>query len=575
MSHPSSRQAGRLRLDVLLLVIVVLAAGLRLLHVSAPYAEAHRWRQVMNADIARNFFRGPFDILHPRVSWGGTEEHVGIELPLYQALVAAVYGVVGEQEIVGRLLSIAFSCATVVLLYWLGLTCFGRGAGRGAALFFAVSPSAVFFGRTFLSDVPMLFFSVAAVLAYLRYLTTGRKALAVVGAIATALACLTKLSAVVILAPVVYQAWSLRRWTIWKDRWLWGGIGAALGVTVAWYWHAELIHQSTGLGVAVFSPAGGYGPAIEAFANSWEQPSIWSDSLLDGQIYLTLLTRAWSLHFTPLGVLCLAVGLTMGWRSGSGQFVVAWLLITVLEIVMTGPGQRDNEYYQLPLLLPAALFIGLALGHVLDVERASARGRLVSWAMAGSVVLAGWLSFAASGVVRDFFRPDRLDWNTISAGAAIDAVVEPDAMLIVVQHDQRGTNAPELLYRANRRGWSFDREAISEHLIERLRQLGAVYVAAPEWYWLIRQRPEIAEYLRRYRAVPTATLTNDVALFDLRVSVRTSARSARGRRGDESGHPRSDGRGLPARPAAQRVARWAAAGIAAAGSAVGLQLESR
>ena len=463
MSHPSSLPtslpAGRPRPDVLLILIVVLAAALRLLEVSAPYAEAHRWRQVMNADIARNLYRGPFDIFHPRVSWGGTEEHVGIELPLYQALVATVYGVVGVREIVGRLLSVVFSCATVVLLYWLGLTCFGRGPGRGAALFFAVSPSAVFFGRTFLSDVPMLFFSVAAVLAYVHYLRSGRTALAIVGATATALACLTKLSAIVILAPVAYQAWSLRRWAIWKDRWLWGGLSVAVGVTVAWYWHAELIHLSTGLGVAFFSSYG-YGLEIEAFANSWEQPSIWSDSLADGQIYLTLLERAWSLHFTPFGVLCLAVGLTMRWRGESRQFLVAWLLVVVLEIVVTGPGQRDNEYYQLPLLLPAALFVGLALGHVLDVERASARGRLVNWAMAGLVVLAGWLSFVTSDVVPDYFRPDRLDHYTIAAGAAIDAAVEPDAMLIVVQYDQRGTNSPELLYRADRRGWSFDRESI-------------------------------------------------------------------------------------------------------------------
>src|SRR5262245_35397928 len=103
-----------MRRYVPLVAIVILGAALRLLYFNAPLADAHRWRQIDNATIARYFAEGPFDILHPQVNWGGPgDASVEMELPLLPAVVAVFYKILGENFLIGRVVVIASSLATV------------------------------------------------------------------------------------------------------------------------------------------------------------------------------------------------------------------------------------------------------------------------------------------------------------------------------------------------------------------------------------------------------------------------------------------------------------------------------
>ena len=57
--------------DDAFLSILALGAALRLYHVTAPFLDAHAWRQLDTAAMARNFYEGPFFPLDPMVDWGG------------------------------------------------------------------------------------------------------------------------------------------------------------------------------------------------------------------------------------------------------------------------------------------------------------------------------------------------------------------------------------------------------------------------------------------------------------------------------------------------------------------------
>ena len=64
---------SRVRIDVALALILIFGTLLRLQYLQMPMAEAHRWRIVTNADIARNFAERSMNILYPQVSWGGAD----------------------------------------------------------------------------------------------------------------------------------------------------------------------------------------------------------------------------------------------------------------------------------------------------------------------------------------------------------------------------------------------------------------------------------------------------------------------------------------------------------------------
>jgi hypothetical protein len=67
------------------------------------------WRQADTATIARNFARNGMDLFFPQIDWGGAGPgYVETELPLMPWLTGALYLVFGEQEWLGRLVSLVF-----------------------------------------------------------------------------------------------------------------------------------------------------------------------------------------------------------------------------------------------------------------------------------------------------------------------------------------------------------------------------------------------------------------------------------------------------------------------------------
>src|SRR5690349_11333718 len=101
--------SGRLAL----VLILALGAALRLYHVTAPFLDAHAWRQLDTAAMARNFYDGPFFPLDPRVDWGGRSGYLEAEFPLIPAIIAVLYRLFGLHEILGRLVIIASSLALI------------------------------------------------------------------------------------------------------------------------------------------------------------------------------------------------------------------------------------------------------------------------------------------------------------------------------------------------------------------------------------------------------------------------------------------------------------------------------
>jgi 4-amino-4-deoxy-L-arabinose transferase-like glycosyltransferase len=534
LASPSAEPSSQ-RLDLWLLLILVVGLALRWQYVDLPLAEAHSWRQITNADIARNFTEVSANILYPQVSWGGPKDaYVSMEFPLLQWLAGMLFHIFRDRDLVCRVLSIAFSMGTLVAIHGLGARLLGAPAGRAAAFLLAISPSFVFFGRAFISDTPMVFFSVAALWGLVVYSQTHDRRAAGWGIASATLACMVKIPAVLIFAPIAWLAWNdVARevtgapWRAWIEahvRALFSPIWiAAIAVpflgTALWYWHGDRLFHRTGLGQAIFHPSGGYAPDIAVSMGPVMGISHWSTlhQLGDPAFYSILLERLYYLHLTPAGFALTLFGFILSWARPGARVVLVWLGAVLLFILASAEGNRHHEFHQLPLLPPAALLFGLAAWPAFDPAwlRRVARSRLAPALSALCITIVGLMGFANSNVINEFFRPDRLDLKSIHAGRALQARVPPEDTVVVVEYAQYGANSPILLYHAHLKGWSFDLSSISPHVVQRLqRQFGARYFATTIWSQIEATQPTLAEYLKQQERVDVDV--EDTALFRLR-----------------------------------------------------------
>ena len=487
-----------------LLLILLLGLSVRSLYVTAPFADAHRWRQVENMSIARHFAEGPFNLLHPQVNWGGPgDASVAMEFPFLPATIAALYLATGDMEVAARAVSIAFSLALVVVVYLLGHDMFGPPVGRGAALLMAMSPSAVYFGRVPIVDTVMVFFSVGAVLGFFRYFRFGRGRDAFFAGLSLGLALLVKLPAALILGPVLYLAWRARRWSVLRDASFCTAVTLPVCVTAAWYWHANNIYMETGLTVGIWRGAGNYPPSLLPLAGPTTTFTGWAslDQLTSFEFYERMLARVYALHLTPPGfVLCLAA-IAIWWRRAGVDVLLIWLLAVLAFILAVAQGNWFHEYYQLPLLPPAAILCGLAMRSVFDgrwLRRNVAGGWLGVASVAMAIAFSSLVVFHYSGVVPRYFRPDGLDLIPIRAGEKIHARTPHDAVLVVLEHAHtlNAANSPVLLYYARRRGWSFDLDSVNVPAVMQLRAFGATHFATTLWSSIEAERPDVASFLK-------------------------------------------------------------------------------
>lgn len=120
---------------------------------------------------------------------------------LFQTTVSLAYQF-GTSDVLGRLVSVAFGMATIVLTYYLGRTMYGPRAGLLAALVIAVMPYQVVVTRQVLLDGAMVTFSTLALLMTAMYGKTRHGGWLVAAGAALGLTCLTKETGVLLVGSV-------------------------------------------------------------------------------------------------------------------------------------------------------------------------------------------------------------------------------------------------------------------------------------------------------------------------------------------------------------------------------------
>lgn len=449
-----SQRPGGSGVPAALLAVLVLAAGLRLIHVDAPVIGQHAWRQADTAAMARNFVEEEFNPLHPRVDWRGAGPgYVECEFPAYQFALAAIYRVVGVRETAGRLLSLLLSLITIGFLYGLIRLAADRSTALWSSFFFAIAPMPVFFGRAIMPESLLVACCAASLYGFVRWSRSGGMLALAGSGLAITLACLIKPHTLYLGLPLAWLAHRRHGWRAFTRPDLLACVVLVFGALTLWYAHAHSLQRQTGLSVGVW----GYG------SDKWGN---W-DLILTWAFWHRILV-SWLAHpyLMYLGVPVFLWSL-LSRPAGDGEGVMrCWLAGLLIATLVVARGTFVHNYYLLPATLPLSYYLGKAYA------RGLSRAGPGRWVRAGLwVALAGMVTVSAS-VTRGFLRrEDTRTSSVLRLAQAVRREVPRGALVVAVDEGD-----PTLLYLSHRKGWSGGVGGLREDVLARRQRDGAEYV---------------------------------------------------------------------------------------------------
>lgn len=476
--------------------------------------DPHSWRQCDTANYIHAFYQDGIDILHPQVCWMGGHKTTILEFPLPEAVVAVFYKIFGPSHVMARAIFFLFFLGAVRYFYLCLREMVDIDLARVATVIYMSLPLGIFYSRAIHVDFSAVMLAHVMFFYLLRGIRNSDNRDMLWGTLAATVGMLIK-------APYVfYFALPLLGWIAWHRKWRFvlrfsPLIVLPLGLFVLWRMHTTAVNE--------LAPEWDFIPGYHKFVDMkhwyfglWEQRSIdefwWR---LWGRFKYEVV-GVWGIPFFFAGFL-------MCWQSAGHHLMRLWAVGTFVYVLIFFTLNLIHDYYQIPLLAPAAFFIAVPIWQVMRLERKFYPRFLP---LAG-LVLMGLLTW------NNIRLTERVDLNeaetyyfktfftesvpAITAGQAIREHTPEDA-LVIISYGSLDCRAPMLLYRARRDGWSVPKDFINPEIVEKLREEGADYLA------IVRNNHLPAELENHLKSYPVEKLKFgpenwDLRLFDLQKSI--------------------------------------------------------
>ena len=489
----------RRTIAVALGAIVLVGLVLRLYHVRAPVLDHPAWRQGDQAAISRNFVELQNNIFYPQVDYDGPPpNYIELELQIVPFAAAQLYRLAGVHTTINRLIVIAFSLGTIVLLYFFGAELGSRRAGLIAALLYALAPGAVYYGRTLTPDSVMVFFSTGTLLFWWRWnvalerssrsaVPTGSSGYVDLSSaiVFGALAWLAKPTALLVLVPLLAISLAWRGGRARRDWSLYAFLAATLVPFAFYFNHVHAIaewHWFSGITTKHVLPA---------LRAELSNPAAFVAGLQGGMALLRMLTS--TILGPALFVFALAGALLLPdgpARSRRDWLFAGWALALIAYAFVVVNVERV-DYYLLPWLPLAALVAGIAIDGV--------------WSRLAPQPLAPRAWIALGAVLFIVLYTNMLEihpyytWNrrVYASAAELNRVLAPDSLIVM------GHYGPDVLYLIDRKGWEEDPFLWTVFDMQSAIRKGARYFVAVEPARL-RANGALYSYLQRFARVPSA-----------------------------------------------------------------------
>ena len=413
--------------------ILVLGLGLRLVGLHDPVMDHPQWRQGDTAAIARNFAQLNFNIFYPQTDYDGPPpNYVELELQIVPYLAAIGYKMFGVHEVFGRLISIGFSLANVVVIAYFGWWLFESAlAGLVAALLFAIFPGSVYYGRTFMPDTAMTFFFTLAMYASARTLLAaparpipwkevGCAALLALAFLAKPvsliavlpLACVGRARSLIVIVPGLVSLFLYLH---------------AVDSHAEWHWASGITREHV----------------LPSLAHAFTSPHALGAKLL--VTFTTIPSMLSTTMLGPAGFALTVLGFLMPLRSRSNLLLYSWLVASALYAFVVVTVERV-DYYLYPVL-PLGALVGAACIRKFAEVWSQAAPRMQRVVLGG--VLAALIIVVGDNTAQ--IEPYYYYKRTVYLEARrLHALLAPDALVVMAHYD------PSILYYMQHKGWEED-----------------------------------------------------------------------------------------------------------------------
>lgn len=420
----------------ILLFFVIRMVGIT----NAPLEVAHNWRQSLTNMVARNFLDTEANIFYPRIDMAGEKTGIiGTEFPLFNYLIYLVSSVFGYTHWYGRLINLIISSFGTYAFFLLVKKLFNDRVAFFSTLVFLASIW-FSFSRKIMPDTFSVSLMLIGLLFSLLYLEKGGWLNLSLFIVFTALGMLCKIPALSLL-PVVGILLLNKNYQRKNRIYIFITAGIALAVTFLWYfyWVPSLVETYR---YQLYFPKG----LVEGISEIMQ----YSFRFFEKFFFSSLNSF--------IGFACFIAGIYYFYRNEGLLAKMGFLAITIVFLlfaVKTGAVFPLHNYYIIPFTPVMALLAGYAL------SKLKAKMAVVV------VILIGIEGIANQN--QDFFIKDsqryKLDLERVA-----DGFIPKDKLIII-----NGGASPQLIYFANRKGWTLD-AMVNENQVDSLKRMGASYL---------------------------------------------------------------------------------------------------
>lgn len=381
---------GRPQLDWSFYLFLVAGIALRCIALNHPLLDAHAIRQCQTAAATESLLEQPGFHLSSRIPWAGNFEVYYLqELPLYNYLVIAIYHLLHNLDVSGKVVTILLWISAFIVLQFIWRRFLAQSQANWANLLFVITPLGVFYGQAFMPEMLVQLLAFAFVLFIIRYHEIPNLTRWTTCAATGLLGCLVKFPEIVhlylILIILIFTREKMR--ALIRPRYL---VAAAVTIATTMWWSRYM--DSINVDPLSFGSAQ---HNLLLFIGSWQSRFHLVPWAMIG-FYLAALVAP------GLAILVPFYGLIAYLRTSRVVVLDLWLTsLAVFYLIWFGNAASSQSYYNLVALAPICGLFGIGLSRLLTCSLGE------RWPHASVTIAILLVLIPALPIYRHLFRQDK------------------------------------------------------------------------------------------------------------------------------------------------------------------------